>query len=112
MQRKPAALARQKRQPVVQRVRQQPSPVQQPQGVLLGEIQHYYTHLGVGILEVHHAAVQVGDKIHIKGATTDFVQIVRSMQLDHEPVQRAEQGQSVGLKVDQHVREHDKVYKL
>ena len=81
-------------------------------GTFIGDIDHYFTHLNVGILEVRGAPVQVGDKIRIKGATTDFVQTVQSMQLDHQPVQRADKGKSVGLKVEQHVREHDKVYRL
>ena len=113
---KPAVSARQVR-PVAQQVnRPVPSaPAVTPKeslGTFIGDIDHYFTHLNVGILEVRGAPVQVGDKIRIKGATTDFVQTVQSMQLDHQPIQRADKGKSVGLKVTQHVREHDKVYRL
>jgi selenocysteine-specific translation elongation factor len=47
----------------------------------------------------------------IKGPTTDFEQPVESMQIEHNNVQRAEAGQSIGLKVAQRVRENDMVYK-
>jgi hypothetical protein len=57
------------------------------------------------------AALSVGDTIAVKGPTTDFEQNVDSMQIEHKNVQRAEGGQSVGLKVMQRVRETDVVYK-
>jgi len=56
--------------------------------------------------------LKAGDKIRIKGATTDFEQKVESMQIEHEKVNEAKAGKSIGLKVKDHVREHDKVYKL
>ncbi len=114
--RKPAASARPIKLAIQQVSRPAPSaPAVTPKeslGTFIGDIDHYFTHLSVGILEVRGVPVQVGDKIRIKGATTDFVQTVQSMQLDHQPVQRADKGKSVGLKVEQHVREHDKVYRL
>ena len=87
---------------------------QQPEhlGNYVGMIDHYYTHLGVGVLHVEGAALGLGDTIRIKGATTDFTQAVDSMQLDHGSIERAEKGQSVGLKVNQQVRQHDKVYRV
>jgi translation elongation factor EF-1alpha len=53
----------------------------------------------------------VGDTIVFKGPNTDFEQVVDSMQIEHENVQRAEAGQSIGLKVAQRVRETDTAYK-
>jgi hypothetical protein len=47
----------------------------------------------------------------VKGPATDFEQVVDSMQIEHQNVQRAEPGQSIGLKTVQHVREKDVVYK-
>lgn len=57
------------------------------------------------------AALSVGDTIAVKGPTTDFEQNVDSMQIEHKNVQRAEAGQSIGMKVMQRVRETDVVYK-
>jgi len=78
----------------------------------VGVIQHYYTNLSVGVMEVTKGEVKVGDKIRIVGATTNFTQVVKSLQLEHESVARVIAGQSVGIKVSKHVREHDRVYKV
>jgi putative protease len=79
---------------------------------LIGKITHYFTNIGVGVIEITEDSLKVGDSIHIKGATTDFEQKVESMQIEHENVQEATTGQAVGLKVDQPVRENDQVYKI
>ena len=80
-------------------------------GKEVGKVSHYYTNIGVGVVELSKT-LKVGDKIHIKGATTDFKQKIESMQIEHDKVEEAKKGQSVGLKVKDHVRQHDKVYKL
>ncbi|MEM2955729.1 MAG: hypothetical protein QXM25_03325, partial [Nitrososphaerales archaeon] len=64
---------------------------------------------GVAVVELK-APLKVGDKILIRGSTTNFEQMVESMQIEHQDVQSAEAGKSVGLKVVQRVREGDIVY--
>lgn len=76
---------------------------------LIGKIIHYYNNIGVGIIDLL-AKLKVGDKIHIKGGTTDFEQVVDSMQIDHEQVSEAGEGQTVGLKTIEPVREKDEVF--
>jgi hypothetical protein len=78
----------------------------------VGVVVHYYSHLSVAIIKLDQGALQVGNPIHIKGHTTDFQQRVESMQIEHQMIQRAEVGQEFGLKVSDHVREHDLVYKV
>jgi putative protease len=78
----------------------------------VGRITHYFTKLGVGVVELREGDLKIGDTIHIKGHTTDFEQKVDSMQIEHQPVERATKGQSIGLKVKEHVREHDVVYRV
>ena len=80
-------------------------------GNRIGKVVHYYTNLEVGIIELS-ATLKVGDKIKIKGTTTDFEQNITSMQIKHEKVQEAKKGKSIGLKVKKHVRQNDVVYKL
>jgi len=77
-----------------------------------GIVTHYYSHLSVAVVKLDQGALQVGDTIHIKGHTTDFQQRVESMQVEHQTIQRAEVGEEFGLKVSEHVREHDIVYKV
>jgi len=78
---------------------------------LIGKVSHYFTKISVGIIELEDT-VKVGDTIHIKGATTDFTQQVESMQIEHESIKEAKAGQSIGLEVNEPVRENDKVYKV
>lgn len=78
--------------------------------VEVGRITHFFSKIDVAVIELK-AALSVGDTIAIKGPTTDFEQNVDSMQIEHKNVQRAEAGQSVGMKVMQRVRETDVVYK-
>ncbi len=77
----------------------------------VGRVSHYFSKISVAAVDLTDT-LAVGDKIHIKGHTTDFEQIVESMQIEHENVVKATKGQSVGIKVKDHVREHDTVYKV
>ena len=76
----------------------------------VGHVTHFFAKISVAVVELS-ATLAVGDTILIKGPTTDFEQVVGSMQIEHENIQRAEAGQSIGLKVEQRVREEDIVYK-
>jgi len=77
----------------------------------IGVVTHYYNHLSVAILKLESGNLRVGDVIHIKGHTSDFSQPVESIEIDHAHVSEARPGQSFGLRVKEHAREHDVVYK-
>jgi hypothetical protein len=87
-------------------------PVEEPASneVALGTVTHYYSHLGVAVIQINTGTLNVGKTIHIKGHVTDFSQTVESMEYEHQHVEQASAGQSVGLKVNDHVREHDIVF--
>lgn len=85
--------------------------MEQTEEMQVGKVSHYYTKIGVAVIEVTGGAIKVGDEIHIKGHTTDFRQKVMSMQVEHENVEIAESGQSIGLRVEEPVRANDLVYK-
>ena len=76
----------------------------------IGHVTHYFSKISVAIVELT-APLAVGDRILVKGPSTDFEQVVDSMQIEHNNIQRAEAGQSIGLKTAQHVKERDVVYK-
>jgi translation elongation factor EF-Tu-like GTPase len=78
----------------------------------IGRVTHYFSKLGVAAIEIQHGKLCRGDRIHIVGHTTDLEQVVESMEIDRHPVDEAGEGQSVGIRVDDHVREHDDVYKV
>lgn len=77
----------------------------------IGKITHYYTKLGVAITEIS-GPLKVGDQIHVKGHTSDFNQTVDSMEIEHKTVKEAKKSDVVGLKVSDHAREGDVVYKI
>jgi putative protease len=76
----------------------------------VGRITHFFPKISVAVIELT-APLAVGDTIAVKGSNTDFEQPIESMQIEHKNIQRAEAGQSIGLKVQQRVRETDRVYK-
>lgn len=78
----------------------------------IGRVTHYYTHLGVAIVELDKDSLKVGETVHIKGHTSDFTQKVESMQIEHESVEEAKAGDAIGLKIKEHAREKDAVYKV
>ena len=79
--------------------------------VEVGRVSHYFAKISVAVIELN-APLAVGDRILIKGSTTDLEQVVESLQIEHANVQRAEAGQSIGLKLNDRVRENDTVYKM
>jgi len=76
----------------------------------IGTVTHYFSHLSVAALSLT-APLAVGDRIHIRGHTTDLVQTVESMEIEHRRVERANPGDDVAIKVVNHVREHDRVFR-
>ena len=76
----------------------------------IGRITHFFSKINVAVIELK-APLKVGDTIVVKGPTTDFQQVVESMQIENKNVQTGEAGQSIGLKVIQRVRETDVVYR-
>ena len=78
----------------------------------IGTVTHYYNKLGVAAIEVQHGRLHNGDRIHIIGHTTDAELSVDSMELEHHQIVEAAEGQNIGVKVEEHVREHDDVYKV
>ncbi len=78
----------------------------------VGKIVHFFSKLNVGIIEVTHGELKTGDRIHIKGHTTDIFQAVDSLQKEHLAVAGAKKGETVGLKVKEPVRENDVVFKV
>ncbi len=80
------------------------------QEAAVGVVTHYYGHLGVAVVQINTGTLSAGDTIHVKGHTTDLTQQIASMEYEHQHVDAATPGQSVGIKVADHVREHDIVF--
>jgi hypothetical protein len=79
----------------------------------VGIVTHYFSHLSVAVLQLEPGAtLRIGDVIHIWGHTTDFTQKVESLEVDHAPVAEVGPQDDFGLKVIEHAREHDVVFKV
>ncbi|AGK60479.1 hypothetical protein Asulf_00452 [Archaeoglobus sulfaticallidus PM70-1] len=76
-----------------------------------GRVTHYFSKAGVAAV-VLTKKLKVGDRIKIKGNTTDFEQIVESIEINHKKVDSALPGDLVGIKVKDRVRKKDIVYLL
>ena len=78
----------------------------------VGKIVKFFTKPSVAALEITDGTLAVGDRIKIKGHTTDFEDTVLSMQEENRSIEKASPGQMIGIKVKERVREHDIVYKI
>lgn len=81
------------------------------EGKLIGKVTHYFGKVEAAIIELSDG-LKAGEKIRIVGGDTDFEQTVGSIEMDHKKINEAKSGDSVGVKMDQKVREGYKVYKL
>jgi hypothetical protein len=79
---------------------------------LIGKVNHFFNKISVAIIEVTDEELNIGDTIHVKGHTADFNQAITSMQVERVPVQKANKGDQVGIKMDAPVRDHDQVFKV
>jgi translation initiation factor IF-2 len=79
---------------------------------LIGHVTHYFGKAQVAGIKITDGELSVGDTIHIVGHTSDFTQSIESMQVDRAPVQSAKVGDEIGIKVSEHAREHDNVYRV
>lgn len=77
----------------------------------IGKITHFFPHVNAGVIELQ-GDLKIGDKIAIKGHTTNFEQVVESMQIDNVDITEATKGKVIGVKVKERVRAGDTVYKL
>ena len=77
--------------------------------VEIGKVTHYFNHINVAVLSLTDI-LKLGDKIHIVGHTTDLIERVASIEVDHHPVDWVKAGDDVAIKVNEPVHEHDKVY--
>lgn len=78
----------------------------------VGTVVGYYAKIGVAAVHLTDGPLQVGDMIRIHGHTTDVTQTVESLQAEHQPIQRAERGSEVAMKVHERVRQHDQILKI
>jgi translation initiation factor IF-2 len=77
----------------------------------VGTVTHYFGNIQVAAIMLE-GELKPGDTVHIEGHTSDFTQTVKSMQLDRKDVEVGRKGQEIAIKVKEHARPNDAVYKV
>jgi len=77
----------------------------------IGKVTHYFGRIGVAAVRLT-GPLAVGDRIHVKGHTTDFSQAVDSLEVDHQKVAKAGLGDEVAFKVTDKARIGDQVFRV
>jgi translation elongation factor EF-1alpha len=77
----------------------------------IGVVKDYFAKIGVAGIDVEKT-LKVGDRIHIKGHTTDLELAVESIQVEHAQVEQAKRGDAIGIKVAERCRGGDVVYRV
>ena len=77
----------------------------------IGRVEDYFAKVGVIAFRAGKT-IAVGDRIRVEGHTTGFSQKVKSIQIDHEAVERARRGASISIKVGKRCRRGDRIYKI
>ena len=83
-----------------------------PAGDQLGEVVAFFRIPVVAVIKITRGDLKAGDQIWIKGHTTDLKQTVASLQVNHQPIQKARKGDEVGLKISARARRGDRVYRI
>ncbi len=109
---KSKAIAKAKAKPK-KKIKGQPKPLPPPavEGTLLGRVDDFFAQVGVIALKLK-SSLRVGNSIHIKGHTTDLIEPVTSMQIEHQAVESAQKGDSVGIRISGPARKRDWVFRV
>lgn len=78
---------------------------------MVGTVSDFFAHPVVAGIELT-GTLKVGDRVHIKGHTTDLEFTIGSIQIDNASVSEAKSGDSVGVKVSDRVRSGDHIYRV
>jgi putative protease len=78
----------------------------------IGSVIRFFDKSSIAAVKLDFGDLAIGDTIHIKGITTDFKQKIDDLEFDHKPVQKAVRGQFTGIKLSQHAKPFDLVYKV
>jgi len=77
----------------------------------IGIVSNYFDHVSVAAIKLT-AGLKVGDSVRIEGGEKDFEQVIDSMQIQHDKVDKAKKGDEIGIKVGEKVRKGYRVFKV
>jgi putative protease len=79
--------------------------------VEVGVVVHWFPRASAAVVALSHP-VHVGDTIHVRGHSTDFVQQVASLTLEGAPVGEGAPPQTLGVRLEARARPGDRVYRI
>ena len=77
----------------------------------IGVVSNFFDHVGVAAIKLT-TGLKVGDSIRIVGGDKDFTEVVKSMQIQHDKVEKAKKGDEIGVKIKGKARKGYKVFKV
>lgn len=80
----------------------------------VGTVTHFFNKINVAVVDVEEEPLEIGDTIKVVGRGQEFEQEVTSMQVEHNAIEKAEPGTSIGLKIKEGetAKEDDEVFKV
>jgi selenocysteine-specific translation elongation factor len=81
------------------------------QGEEVGRVVDYFARIGVAGIDMT-GSLKVGDKVRVRGHTSDLELVVESIQVEHAQVEEVKAGDKIGIKVGERCRRGDRVYRL
>lgn len=78
----------------------------------IGEVVKFFAKPSVAAVRVDQGELVVGDNVKFTGHTTDFIDVIQSMEVNNKSVPKAAAGDLIGLKVSDRVRPGDEVFKI
>lgn len=80
--------------------------------VKVGEVMKFFSKPSVAAVKITEGDLANGDRVRYTGHTTDFEDTVSSMEVNNEKIEKAGQGDYVGIRVSGRVRAGDEVFKI
>jgi len=78
----------------------------------IGEVVKFFAKPSVAAVKITEGELNVQDTIKIFGHTTDVTQVIDSMEVNNQKVEKAVAGDYIGIKVVDRVRPGDEVFKV
>ncbi len=78
--------------------------------VKIGEVVKFFAKPSVAAVKITSGELNVGDNVKFSGHTTDFEETIDSMEINNEKVEKAVEGDYIGIKTADRVRPGDEVF--
>jgi len=77
----------------------------------IGKVVHWFDKISVAVIKLN-APLANGDTVKFVKGDEEFEEIISSMQIEHENVEKAKKGDEVAIKVSQKAKDGAVVFKI